>query len=178
MDIHMTETKNNVKKPVFLFAVLLICVLAVAGGMMVSQMMRADARTLSGEKVHWSGENWKVINFFAPWCAPCLREIPALNTLHYSLGETVSLGVTVKFYGVSFDGGSQQELQQLVGELNVEFPVLDTSTDTTLPMKYPDYLPATYLISPDGKVADALYGEQTEASLRTRLSELAARGDN
>ncbi len=172
MDIHMTETKNNLKKPVFLFAVFLICVLAVAGGMMVSQMMRADARTLSGEKVHWNSGNWKVVNFFAPWCAPCLREIPALNTLHNSLGETV------KFYGICFDGGSQQELQQLVGELNVEFPVLDTSTDTTLPMKYPNYLPATYLISPDGNVADALYGELTEASLRTRLSELAARGDN
>ena len=172
MDIHMTETKNNLKKPVFLFAVLLICVLAVAGGMMVSQMIRADARTLSGAKVHWNSGNWKVVNFFAAWCAPCLREIPALNTLHDSIGENV------KFYGVSYDGGSQQELQQLVDELNVAFPVLDTSTDTTLPMKYPDYLPATYLISPDGKVADALYGEQTEASLRARLSELAAGGHN
>lgn len=162
----MTENKNSVKKTVFLFVVALLCLLAMTAGIVVNHSMQADAKTLTGEPIRWESENWKVVNFFAPWCAPCLREIPALNRLYRSLEDDVQI------IGVSYDGGSQQALQQLVNDLNVEFDVLNTSDDFTLPMVFPGYLPATYLISPSGEVAQTLYGEQTETALRERLHHL------
>ena len=98
----MTENKNSVKKTVFLFVVAFLCLFAMTAGIVVNHSMQADAKTLTGEPIRWQSENWKVVNFFAPWCAPCLREIPALNRLYRSLENDVQV------IGVSYDGGSQQ----------------------------------------------------------------------
>jgi len=149
-------------------AVVITIVAAGIAGWLAYQSTQYDFQTLDGETYSWNklhGE-WTVINYFAPWCAPCLREIPALNRLHRSLENDVQI------IGVSYDGGSLQVLQQLVIDLNVEFDVLNTSDDITLPMAFPGYLPATYLISPSGEVAQTLYGEQTETALRERLHHL------
>jgi thiol-disulfide isomerase/thioredoxin len=37
-----------------------------------------------------------VVNFFAAWCAPCVRELPAVEEVHQALGDQVTvLGLSV-----------------------------------------------------------------------------------
>lgn len=136
-------------------------VVALIAGWQLQQYTRADGVTLSGQPVRWAdnGGEWNIINFFAPWCSPCLREIPALNRLNNRLPDHV------KITGVSFDDKNEQELRALTQQLNIEFAVINTAKETVFPMPYPDYLPATYLISPQGEVVKALYGEQDDDSL-------------
>ena len=46
--------------------------------------------------------------------------------------------------------------------------------DTLLPMAKPNYLPATFIIGPDGRVRDTIMGEVTASSLTQRLAQLKA----
>ena len=162
----MTETKYKLNKSVFFAVAVILGTLAIVAGVQVSRLIQTDAKTLSGANIRWADENWKVVNFFAPWCAPCLREIPVFNALNELSTNKV------KVIGISYDDASLGELQALVKKLNVQFDVIDTSAAVSLPMPYPDYLPATYIITPQGKVAETLYGEQTEASLHQKLSQI------
>jgi thiol-disulfide isomerase/thioredoxin len=142
-------------------------ILALGAGMTVYLGQRPDATTLSGEKVVWDrGEQWRVINYFAPWCVPCLREIPELNHFHQSYGQAYPL------YAVSYDPLTSAELKPLVQKLSLHVPVLDPSKTRHMPVATPRYLPATFIIAPDGSVAKTLLGEQTALGLYEQLETL------
>lgn len=143
---------------------------ALGIGVWTSNGWKSDAVTLNGEKLSWDSDDgqWKVINFFAPWCSPCLREIPALNILHYKNSSAF------RIYGVSYDPADRQQLKALVDELAIQYPVIVLDDSTVLPMPTPPYLPATYIVSPKGKVVQSLFGEQDAQSLQALLDEATA----
>ena len=75
----------------------------------------------------WTDERAKeaskpvVVNFWATWCGPCVREIPALQSLHHS-GE-----VTV--IAVSLDKGGRADVQPFVEEQGIDYPVVTGGMD-------------------------------------------------
>ena len=69
--------------------------------------------------------------------------------------------------------GQTDELSvTLIPVVGITIPVIVSSPDTKLPMKKPPYLPATFIIGPDGKVIDTIMGELTAAHLKQRLETL------
>lgn len=100
---------------------------------------------------------WLVINYWAIWCKPCIREIPELNALAKLPGVTV--------LGVNFDGESGEELKQQVQKLGIEFATLDKDPAGELGTERPLVLPTTLVIDPAGQLRDTLVGPQTLASL-------------
>lgn len=106
-----------------------------------------------------------VVNYFAEWCAPCLRELPELNEFHHQYGDSVRL------FGVSFDGLNNEALATLRTEQGIEFPLIQNEPFPNLPFAQPQMLPATYIVTPAGEVKGPLLGEQTIESLK-RVTEL------
>lgn len=100
-----------------------------------------------------------VVNYFAEWCVPCLRELPELNEFHEQYGDQVRL------FGVSFDGLDNDALAQLRAEYSIEFPLIQNEPAPYLPFAQPNALPATYIIQPNGEITGPLLGEQTIDSL-------------
>lgn len=100
-----------------------------------------------------------VVNYFAEWCAPCLRELPELNEFHELYGDQV------KLLGVSFDGLNNEELAALRAEYNIQFPLIQNEPLPMLPFTQPNALPATYIVTPSGEIKGPLLGEQTLATL-------------
>ena len=147
--------------------ILLFCLATVALGVVVNLQQRTDFTTLDGVDYRWKNlqGNWLVVNYFAEWCAPCLREIPELNQFY------AENKLQLAMFAVSFDALSHTQLSELQNKYNIQFPVIaEFATDT--PMGRPKNLPATFIIAPDGRVAKQLLGEQSAESLNTALNLL------
>ncbi|CAB0150200.1 Thiol-disulfide oxidoreductase ResA [Pseudidiomarina piscicola] len=140
--------------------------LSVAGAVLVAGLLTAcspsaDFHTNQGEQYHWQDleGDYVIVNYFAEWCAPCLRELPELNHFYQQHGHRA------KLFGVSFDGLSNEQLAQLRDDHGIEFPLILNQPPAQLPFASPTMLPATYVVTPAGEVKGPLLGEQTEQSL-------------
>jgi hypothetical protein len=92
--------------------------------------------------------------------------MPELNALGQDLPENTRL------FAINYDIKTEQELEEMVEKFDIDIPVIVAERNTSLPMKRPPYLPATFIIGPQGKVADTIMGEVTADEIRQRLSAL------
>lgn len=101
---------------------------------------------------------WVVINYWAQWCAPCIKEIPELNRLDQDY-----TGVTV--VGVNYDGTNGEELELQRQKLGVTFASLEADPAAELGIPRPVVLPTTLILDPTGRLVATLVGPQTLSSL-------------
>ncbi len=79
-----------------------------------------DGQMHSIEK--WDGKAL-IVNFWATWCRPCLKEIPLLNELQSEYAERA-----VQVIGIAVDDAD--EVRRFMAEdLSIEYPVLVGGTD-------------------------------------------------
>ena len=103
---------------------------------------------LEGRSVSLKDLRGKVVflNFWATWCVPCRREMPAMEQLHR---EYRGRGLAI--LAVDFRE-SKAQVKSFMDELRLTFPaLLDAKGEVTF-----DYsaraLPVTYLVDRDGKI--------------------------
>ncbi|APJ14904.1 TPA: TlpA family protein disulfide reductase [Aeromonas hydrophila] len=98
-----------------------------------------------------------LVNYFAPWCAPCLREIPLLEALARE-GQTVVVMV-------NYDPATPAELAKLAGQYHIKVPLLIARQEASLPFPRPAGLPTSYLLDGEGKLQQTLVGELAPSRL-------------
>jgi thiol-disulfide isomerase/thioredoxin len=103
-----------------------------------------------------------VINYWAPWCKPCIKEIPELNELAQQHPQIAVLGV-------NYDGTTGDELQQQIVDLGIHFIVLEQDPAAELGSPRPVVLPTTLIVDNTGNIVHTLTGPQTVASLEQAL---------
>lgn len=128
-----------------------------------------DIITTQEQKIDLEGlQQPLVVNYFAEWCAPCLRELPELNEFYH---HDVVNSAQAQLLGITFDPLSNSQIEELAARHGIDYPLALAQPQPVLPFDRPQMLPATYIIFPDGRVHGPMMGEQTLASLRQALNQ-------
>ena len=109
--------------------------------------------------------NWIVINYWADWCAPCIKEIPELN-------EFAKENNDLLVFTFNFDQLDEDDLKPVAKKFNIEVPSIVTHPRDIWGIKTPPAVPATFFINPDGDLALSLFRPQTKDDLNKFFSDL------
>jgi thiol-disulfide isomerase/thioredoxin len=120
----------------------------------VKQFPTLDVETFAGPR--WTlaerRGKWVVVNFWATWCNPCLKEIPDLDAFDKSRDD-------VDVIGMDYEEIERPDMEAFLKAHSFSYPVAIVDVYKGLPdFPIPRGLPLTYLIAPDGKVAKEFLG--------------------
>ena len=145
------------------FAVLLAPTLLLASCVQDSSPSHTPSPTIADLRGQWI-----VINYWAKWCKPCIKEIPELNELDQQYSQVTVLGV-------NYDGATGEELATQLADLGVEFAMLAEDPASSLNLPRPVVLPTTIILDPAGKHSQTLLGPQTTESLALAVGQSGQR---
>ena len=109
--------------------------------------------------------NWIVINYWADWCAPCIKEIPELN-------EFAEENKELLVFTFNFDQLDEDDLKPVANRFNIRVPSLITHPRDIWGIQTPPAVPATFFINPNGELALSLFRPQTKDELNKILFDL------
>ena len=109
--------------------------------------------------------NWIVVNYWADWCAPCIKEIPELN-------EFAKENKDLFVYTFNFDHLEIEDLEPLAKKFKISVPSLVTHPREIWGIQTPPAVPATFFINPNGEVMLSLFRPQTKEKLNEIIIDL------
>jgi thiol-disulfide isomerase/thioredoxin len=127
--------------------------------------------TLAGDTFDLSAQRgqWVVVNYWATWCGPCIKEMPELDELDHARDDVIVLGL-------AYEETTPEDLNRFLEKRPVRYPI--AIADPYAPpaaFKVPRGLPTTHLIDPQGELAQSFMGPVTKADLERAITEAAAK---
>lgn len=108
---------------------------------------------------------WVVLNYWADWCAPCIKELPELF-------EFAEENPDVLVYVYNFDDLDSEDLAPVAKRFNLKLPSLITNPRDIWGIGTPPAVPATFFIDPNGQIIESLFRPQTKDSLNEILKAI------
>ncbi len=118
--------------------------------------------TLGGQKFDLAAHKgkWVIVNYWATWCSPCLKELPDISAFVAKHKDKVTA------IGLDYEDSPKADVEKFLSKHPLSYPVAQINIDNP-PKAFdtPKGLPNTYVIAPDGTVAKAFLGPITSRDL-------------
>jgi thiol-disulfide isomerase/thioredoxin len=115
--------------------------------------------TINGEQFKLSDikDKYILINFWAGWCSPCLKEMPDMQKMYSNIDKS-------KLELIAIHAGpiDDQTLQYIRAQA-FDFPIIVDEKTSLSGWEVPA-LPVTYLVSPDGSILYKALGPRNWSS--------------
>lgn len=111
-----------------------------------------------------------LVNFFATWCPPCIKEIPTFNKLYKQYkGEFEIIAILYN------DPVSQEDLNTFIKEHNIEFPVMVGENNAIAGQMFGNIkkIPESFVFSEDGFMLQKFVGIVDEKRLEEYITHKA-----
>lgn len=116
-------------------------------------------------KVHQLSDykgRWVLVNFWATWCPPCLKEIPDLMAIFENRKD-------VMIIGVAMDIDDPQIVLDFARSMEINYPIVLGDRKIAAQLDDVSLLPSTYFYDPDGNPAARQLGIITRESIEAFL---------
>lgn len=122
----------------------------------------------------WSATNFSgqivVLNFWATWCPPCVRELPELAAFHL---HHTNQGVTV--IGASIDEPAESALRNFLRRSPPPYPIVVADPPMRDAFGGVSQVPETWVLDRQGQVAARYLGPLSEDELNRAVAPILAR---
>ena len=126
---------------------------------------------LTGDTYSLADQRGKVVivNFWATWCGPCVRETPGFVDLQNELG-----GDSFEIVGVSLDQEGFEVIRPFAERYEVSYPML--LDDGALADEFGGVyaMPSSFIIDKEGRIAHRVVGEFPFEDLRPEIERMIA----
>lgn len=124
------------------------------------------------------GKPWKLsdhrgrvvlVNYWATWCPPCRKEMPALARLS---NRYKSAGLDV--VGINLDESGLEKVRRFVRDYGITYPIAAGGAERSAMASMVKTLPTTFLVDTQGRLAAVFSGAMEEAVFRQDVEKLLA----
>lgn len=107
---------------------------------------------------------WVIVNFWATWCSPCIKEMPDISRFVASRDDVSAIGL-------AFGDEEIPDVVAFLAKHPVTYPIANVPiAEPPKDFGAPKGLPTTYLIAPDGSIARKFTGPVTTADLEKAIA--------
>jgi thiol-disulfide isomerase/thioredoxin len=127
--------------------------------------------TLDGAEISskvWAGKA-VVVNFWATWCAPCVREMPALAALQDRMASDVVV------VGLLQDTVTTAQARTFAAALRIRYPIARSTSEIERVFPPVERLPMTYLLDRSSRMVAMYLGELDLPALERDIRQVLAR---
>ncbi len=114
---------------------------------------------------------WVLVNFWATWCPPCLKEIPDLIALHENRKDIMVIGVAM-------DSDDPKVVLDFVEKMKITYPTVLGNRKIASQLDDISLLPSTYFFDPEGKPAARQLGIISRESIEKFIESKSVRKDS
>lgn len=130
--------------------------------------------TLEGEQLDGKSLRGQVVllDFWATWCVPCRKSMPALQALHDRYAER-----GFRVVGVSIDEGGAGPVKKFVRSKKIRYPIaIDAKTSPAWEAFRVKAVPAAFLVDAQGRIVSQWTGAAADIDeLEDKVKTLLAR---
>lgn len=138
----------------------------LAAGSLTAAPVQLNVTTLDGQSfaVADHAGQWIVVNYWATWCGPCIKEMPELDELDRERDDVMVLGL-------AFEDTTPEDLKRFLSKHEVQYAI--APIDVYAPPEafaVPRGLPTTHLLGPDGTLRQSFIGPVSRADLERAIA--------
>lgn len=152
-------------KRLWLIMAVMIMIVSCGKSSPTRNVLDFKANDLNGKEMSFAEYRGKVVllNIWATWCPPCVKEIPDLNEVHHAYKNR-----DVIVLGVSVDASAEDVRQALKGKIKVDYPVWHADADFIRRFQIRS-IPHTMIVNKEGVIVEEMMGIQSRDAFESAL---------